>query len=65
MGTAVVVAEPQVLEAVGVAHAAAVLERLAPHRGHVVEIARVERSARARFFGEPTHLWHDWKMKMK
>lgn len=58
---AVLVAGCQVLEAVGVAQAAAVVEGLAPHGGHVEGVLPQQGPARTHLLGEPADLGDFWR----
>lgn len=58
---AVLLAGGQVLEAVGVAQAAAVVEGLALHGGHVEEVLPQQGPARTHLLGEPADLGDFWR----
>lgn len=54
--TAVLLARGEVLEAVGIALAATIVEGLTLHGGHVEEVAQVEGAARSLLLGKPADL---------
>lgn len=58
--TAVLLAGGEVWEAVGIALAAAVVEGLTPHAGHVEEVAAKEGAAGSLLFGKPADLGNLW-----
>lgn len=65
VGTAVFIAECEVLKAVGIALAAAIVKRFALHGGHVEEIPQVEGTARAHLLVVSAYLWDFWDPKAR
>lgn len=63
MRTAVLLARGEVLEAVVIALAAAVVEGLALHGGHIEEVAQVHSTARALLHRKPADLGNLWYSK--